>query len=224
MVRRADERRRRFHHADVSAATQGERLALARELHDTVVQSLLTIRREHAIASELVPPDDAPARLGAARVTAMLSRAVDEAQGLIEVLREGTAGERRLTDELGPRLRTFSDQHGYSLEFRDDPALAVVSGSRAAEIMRIVDEALTNVARHADATTVRVAAARVGEQLILTVADNGRGFDAEHTPHGHGVMGMFERADLLGGRLAIHSAPGEGTQIRVFVPLDADGA
>jgi signal transduction histidine kinase len=221
-ARRVEQRRRRFHHADVAAAVEAERLRLARELHDTVVQGVLAARREHTMAAEMLPPDATHARQAAARVGAMLAAAVTEARSLIDVLREGHVGERRLIDELAPRLRNFAERHGYTLEYREDPALAVVTGSRSIEVLRIVDEALSNVRRHADATTVRVAAVRAGDQLILTIADNGRGFDPEHTTPGHGITGIRERTEILGGRLTIHSAHGEGTQLRLFVPLQAD--
>jgi signal transduction histidine kinase len=88
--------------------------------------------------------------------------------------------------------------------------------------VRIVDEALANIQRHADATTVRVSATKAGDQLLLTVIDNGRGFVPEHAHRGHGITGMLERAELLGGRLAIHSALGEGTQVRLFAPMASD--
>ena len=220
-AREADERRRRYHLADVTAAARSERLRLARDLHDGVVQQLLAVRREYELALSGVEALCPPAVASVQRVGAILGEAVGEARRTIDELRDGPSGETCLVDELTARQRAFSERYGHTVDFRADPALSTVCGPRADEIVRIVVEALVNVHRHADATNVRVSATRAGDQLILTVVDNGRGFAADHTPAGQGITGMRERAELLGGRLAIHSAVGEGTQVRLFAPLSS---
>lgn len=222
LARAAHDRRRRLRRADLVAAAQSERLRLARELHDGLVQALVAIRSQHAHASSLIDQADETAQAAAQRVGDELADALAEARRTIDFLRNGPPTDPRLFDELGPRLRGFAERHGYTLEFRSGESLVGVSGLRAAEVLRIVDEALANIRRHADATNLRVTAARAGEQLILTITDNGRGFDPARTARGHGITGMHERAEVLGGRLTIHSARGEGTQLRLMVPLQID--
>ena len=223
-AREADDRRRRYHQADVAAAATSERLRLARELHDGVVQDLLAVRHDLDAATAGTrtagnePAADTPMR----RAAQGLETAISDARRTIDQLRSGATGSTCLAEELAARPRAFSERYGHTIDLRVDPALATVCGARATEVLRIVDEVLANVHRHADATTVRIAATRAGDELILTVVDNGRGFVAEHTQPGQGIIGMLERAELLGGRLTIQSAIGEGTQVRLFAPLTSD--
>jgi two-component system sensor histidine kinase UhpB len=150
------------------------------------------------------------------------AEALREARRTIDELRTGAQHGGVLGELLPRHLREFADAHGYALDVRMDPVLGLVSGRRASEILHIVDEALANVRRHADATVVRVTASRAGETLILTIVDNGRGFAPERTSPGHGLLGMRERAALVGGSVALTAAPGEGTQVRLLAPLRAD--
>jgi two-component system sensor histidine kinase UhpB len=80
---------------------------------------------------------------------------------------------------------------------------------------RVVQEGLSNIARHADASAVRVSARRSGARTVLRVADDGHGFDAAQTPRGLGLTGMRERAVLAGGRVDVRSSPGDGTVIEL---------
>ena len=89
--------------------------------------------------------------------------------------------------------------------------------------MRIVQEALNNVRKHADATLVRVHAERQDGHLVLTVSDNGQGFDpAAPRIGGYGLQGMTERADLIGATVQVTSAPQDGTTVSVEVPLERE--
>jgi signal transduction histidine kinase len=92
-------------------------------------------------------------------------------------------------------------------------------------VFRILQESLTNVARHSGASSVQVALARSNGEIALTVKDNGRGFspDAPRKPDSYGLMGLRERAFLVGGKVAIASAPGKGVRIDVRIPLAQQG-
>jgi signal transduction histidine kinase len=96
-----------------------------------------------------------------------------------------------------------------------------VSPEIAVNAYRIVQEALTNVARHAAATSVRVELGRAPHGLFVSVVDNGRGFEISRVsdPHAVGLVGMRERARLIGGRVEIRSTPGMGTTVRLDIPL-----
>jgi len=85
-------------------------------------------------------------------------------------------------------------------------------------VLRIVQEALNNVRKHADATVIRISASATDEGLEILVMDNGRGFDEERSTSGFGLVGMRERAALIGARLAVRSAPSDGTRVVITIP------
>ena len=96
-----------------------------------------------------------------------------------------------------------------------------IDNERATALFRILQESLTNVARHAGATQVEVSLDRSDDELTLTVRDNGRGFQTAdpRKPNSYGLLGLRERAYLLNGSVNIESAPGAGTTIEVHIPL-----
>ena len=99
----------------------------------------------------------------------------------------------------------------------DLPTDRPLARARVGHLLAIANEALSNVARHAEATAVGVSARATAEGLCLTIADNGRGLPADNVP-GYGLRNMRDRARLLGGRMTLTSQPGRGTTIKVKVP------
>ena len=100
-----------------------------------------------------------------------------------------------------------------------------LSARAQAEVLRIAQEALSNVRRHADATVVRVRASMEADRLVVSVRDNGRGFDPASVGQvAFGLASMRERAALIGGELSIESAPGDGTLVTLVVPRVPDAA
>jgi signal transduction histidine kinase len=100
-----------------------------------------------------------------------------------------------------------------------DPAVAADLGGRAADVIQLAREALSNVSRHAKAVTCRVSLYRDEGGGILEIDDDGRGFDPARLPGtGQGLRNLRERAEGLGGRAEIDSTPGEGTRVRVTIP------
>jgi signal transduction histidine kinase len=99
--------------------------------------------------------------------------------------------------------------------------LPALSDAKAVGLFRILQEALTNVMRHAQAHTVELTLELAGDELCLTVSDDGVGFvAAEGRPTSFGLVGMRERVLIMGGRLELESEPGEGTSLKVWVPVD----
>jgi signal transduction histidine kinase len=121
----------------------------------------------------------------------------------------------------------------YLAEFEDRTGIAVSAELKFAErpiprllsenVYRILQEALTNVAKHARSPTVRVLLRVNDEQLSLSVSDRGVGFDPQASTAGFGLLGMRERAELLGGRHAVRSRPGAGTEVEVLLPIGGQG-
>ena len=113
----------------------------------------------------------------------------------------------------------FSNQRGIRIDLALDESLDDVPPRVGAELLRVIQEALSNVARHADATLVTLALARSDTGLVLEVTDNGVGFDPDDVDRGFGLTSMRERIDSVGGRFEVRSARSAGTRISVSVPL-----
>jgi signal transduction histidine kinase len=197
-----------------------ERNRLALELHDAVTQKLFSLVLTAESAATLVRLDKEEAVKQLARLQALAQEALDELRSLIfelrppEVERDGLCGAlRKHVGLLAPR------RPGITLELADelprDP-------KRDAEVLRIAQEALNNAIRHADAEHVRVRLSAEDGRLVLEVEDDGAGFDptaAELRSRRLGLTSMEERARRLRGRLAINSARGSGTRVRLEVPV-----
>ncbi len=194
---------------------EDERRRIARELHDGVGQLLtaLQLRLEAAMPTDRERPD---------------GEAVADARDLAT---EALFETRRIANRLRPArldqvglvaaVRDLTQHAGVPVEF--DIAASVddrrLDRATTAEAYRIVQEALSNVARHAAAGRVRIEFDVVAEWLRIRIVDDGRGFNpSKVTGSGLGLIGMEERALLLGGRLTIDSAPGRGTTVEVLIP------
>jgi signal transduction histidine kinase len=201
-------------------AQERERSALSRDLHDGLGQLVTSITLDLERAQQ-VRSDERDRTV---------DRALAGARLLLERIHEITSRVRpRILDELGLRDAVRS----YLAEFEDRTGIAVSAELKFAErpiprllsenVYRILQEALTNVAKHARSPTVRVLLRVNDEQLSLSVSDRGVGFDPQASTAGFGLLGMRERAELLGGRHAVRSRPGAGTEVEVLLPIGGQG-
>ena len=199
-----------------------ERTSIARELHDELGQQLLRLRMDlDWLAGRL--KDLAPAlHEKADAMKHFIAGTVDALRHVTTRLRPPLLDDLGLSEAIRWQLDEFSKRTGIEVEADiaiDDLALEEVV---AINTFRILQEALTNVARHAAATQVKVSLARMEEGLALQIRDNGRGSERRDKPElGHGLVGIRERTLLLGGRMEIASAAGEGFAIMVSIPLRA---
>ena len=204
---------------------EAERRSLARELHDEVGQALTAIKMSIGLA--LRTPGLPRARLALEEARAVAETTLQGVRDLSQLLHPSMLDDFGLPETLAAYLRNFSKRTGirayFSLEGIDErlpPDVEVC-------IYRIVQEALTNVARHSGALACDVALRRVGDEVELVIADSGRGMptasDAQDVRRGLGVMGMRERAQALDGRFVLGNRPEGGTQIVVTLPT-APGA
>jgi two-component system NarL family sensor kinase len=201
-----------------------ERNRLAREVHDTLAQELTGIALQLEAADALL--DSAPDR-ARARIRQALERtreSLAEARRSVLDLRAGPLERQALPAALDELGRRFAEETGIAVTSAlASPTPRLPAGAETA-LYRIAQEALVNVRRHAQATAVRIELRVAGAHAWLTIADNGRGFDAAPgagTPErGFGLLGMQERAHLLGGNMQIRSASGAGTHVEVNIPLD----
>ena len=205
--------------ADAARGGQEERSRLSRELHDGLAQDLwlakLKVGRLRSLRD--IGPE-------ATALSEELSVAIDA--GLAEARQAVMAlhmpGEGSFSELLSRYVDDFSDAFGLRAEFSCDEDLPALQPVVLAELMRIAQESLNNVRRHADATLIRVEVRIKSDHLRLAIIDNGRGFDIAATRTGaFGLAGMRERALLIGGQLEIESRPQGGTSIFVDLPLPA---
>jgi signal transduction histidine kinase len=131
-----------------------------------------------------------------------------------------TASGSSLAEVLHTYVDDFADRFGIRAEFVVEGEVPRLSARTEAEVLRIVQEALNNVRRHADATLVRVNLDCTEGAIRATVGDNGKGFDAAaRPPDRYGLRGMAERAELIGAGLEIQSRPADGTKVVLNIPL-----
>ncbi len=199
------------------AAAQ-ERARLARDLHDAVAQKLFGIRAKASAARALVPRDPEQALTELKEIAVLGAEAHAELRAVIDGLAPpdlpagGLAGSLRSYCVLAGRTQ------GVTVEFTADE-LPELCPDRQAAIYRIGQEAVHNALRHSGARRVQVALSARGGRVILEVTDGGIGFAAGAAPAGLGLASMRERAALAGGQLAIRSEPGNGTRVRLSVPI-----
>ena len=219
---RANETLGRLKDAEVRRAALEERTRLSRELHDGLAQDLwlakLKIGRLGAI------PDLGPeARAVCDELTGAIDAGLADARQAVMALRLGSEPAVSLRELMARYVDDFADRFGLRAEFEWEGELPRLTPRAEAELLRIVQEALNNVVRHADATLVRVRASVVDSHLELVVGDNGSGFEPSEVREGRfGLASMRERALIIGGELTIDSRPQDGTRIRVSVPLSTD--
>jgi signal transduction histidine kinase len=220
-LRRANDELRRLGEVEAASAALAERARLAREIHDGLAQDLWSAKLrlgQVATAPELAEGT----RRQAGEVLAAVDAALADARQAVAALRIDPSGGQGLRQVMRRYLDDFGDRYALRVDFTTEGEPPELSPRAEAELLRIVQEALNNVRKHADAAVVRVTAAGGDDGYRITVFDNGRGFDPASVPADRfGLAGMRERASLIGADLRIESQPGDGT--RVMVSLEGAG-
>ena len=210
----------RLSEVDAGRAALEERARLSRELHDGLAQDLWLAKL--TMGRLTVLPD---LGLEARALMRELGEAIDaglaEAQHAVAVMRLPDEPACTFRELMSRSVDEFADRFGLRVEFECDERLPQLSARAQAEALRIAQEALNNVRRHADATVVRVRAGMEAGRLVVVVGDNGCGFDPDAAGRlTFGLASMRERAALIGGELHIDSRARDGTRISLFVPLE----
>jgi signal transduction histidine kinase len=199
---------------------EAERRGIARELHDSAGQALTAIRIHLQLMTDLLQ-----SKVGDEKLTDLARRTTSMVDDTVEEI-------RRAVNQLGPAVlddvgleaairRAGDDLHDTtSVEVQVNVELhAKLDASVESTCYRIVQESLTNVARHADASRVEISVVGRGDEVELVVRDDGKGFDPDTRKlESRGVIGMRERVELLGGDLRVDSAPGKGTTVSARLP------
>lgn len=209
-----------------SSAREQEKRRIARELHDELAQTLATLRLELDRLGERASSAGAPAdaKLGDMRV--LVDEAVTSTRRIAADLRPMMLDDLGLVPAMQWLVDAFRQRYGIDCALIVTPDSFDLDEPYATAAYRIVQESLTNVARHAHARSASIALEYNGVQVTIAVHDDGVGFDlsARRKPTSFGLAGLRERAYLVDGRLNIDSAPGRGTRIEVRIPLPATQA
>jgi PAS domain S-box-containing protein len=206
--------------ASIISRQEKERSAIARELHDELGQMLTALRFEAVWMWERFRVNEARAAERAMDMCRLIDKTIDEVRGMSARLRPGVLDDLGLIAALEWYTADFEKRTGIACSFSHSN-VEEVHDTLATAAYRIAQEALTNVARHAQASHARVDLVRWDGFLTLSVTDDGMGFDAGVFKDGanFGLVGMRERSSLAGGSLEIHSQAGHGTEVVFRVPI-----
>jgi two-component system, NarL family, sensor histidine kinase UhpB len=217
LLHRIEEERRRSGQLAMRAQEE-ERRRLARDLHDEVNQALTAILlRLEALAQETTPEH----RPEVAELKRLVNQAMDELLNLARQLRPSALDDHGLVPAVETQLKRFSARTGIEVRLDTQGEPDTLPEVVQTAIYRVAQEALTNVTRHAGATVVQLELEEGPAGAELRVRDDGGGFEpgvAQADNGGLGLVGMAERARLVGGELDVRSAPGGGTTVTLRVP------
>jgi signal transduction histidine kinase len=197
-----------------------ERSRLAHELHDAVSQKLFSLRLTAQAAAALVDRDPARAKGALQQVAELAGEATEELRAAVVELRPAALDEDGLVHTLRTQVQVLDRAHTARVTFHGSGIRALPAAQEEA-LLRVAQEALHNALRHSGGALVTVSLTRGATGTLLTVTDDGTGFDpttVRSAGRHLGLVSMRDRADGVGGRLTVTSAPGRGTTIEMEVP------
>lgn len=202
------------------AVQEEERARIAREVHDELGQALTALKIDLAWIAQRLGGEQGDLQTKIQAMTHLVDETVQAVRRIATELRPGLLDHLGLVAALEWQVREFQERTGLTCEFKKNPENLVVDAARATTVFRICQEALTNVARHAQATKVDISLRMAGRKLVLKVRDNGRGIseDAVADPQSVGLLGMRERVLSWGGEVQIQGVEGKGTVVTVHLP------
>jgi len=215
----------RLAEAQAASAQLEERARIAREIHDGLAQDLWYAKLKQSRLAQLLK-SDGDSRTLSDEVGDAIDAALAEARRAVVAMRPG-AEPGHVPDMIARQVEDFSDRFAVRTEVTSTGPAPDMDPRAQAEVLRIVQEALTNVRKHADATVVRVVM-KTDADLTVVITDNGRGFRTDVVTGGFGLESMRQRAELIGAKLTVSSEPQDGTRVELVVPVsrgkETDGA
>lgn len=216
-LERANRRLRGYAATAEHLATSRERVRLARDMHDTLAHSLSAVVVQLEAVAALQETESAAARQQLAKVQKQARNGLDEARRAIQNLRSAPVEELGLAEAIEQLAERFGRRNGIAIDWTLEGEPAPLLPVQANALYRVIEEALSNVERHAEARRVSV---RMSYQkgVTLTVRDDGRGFDPGAVDaNRYGLVGIHERAALIDAEVTVESAPNEGTTLTVHI-------
>ena len=205
---------------EVTFTQEEERRRLSRDLHDGLGPSLAAMSSRMKMAQKQVRSDPGRVELELEDMTNLLRGHVQEIRRLIHGLRPAALDQLGLVGAVKQQVEQFIQETGVQALFTAPTEIAVDPLAEVT-VLRVVQECLTNSRRHSQATHAEIELYSMRTGLVLTVRDNGIGFAPDHpqgSKVGLGILGMQERAELLGGSLAVQSSPGKGCHVVMHIP------
>lgn len=201
----------------------GERARLAREIHDTLAQGFVGIASQLDAVSMLIPDERSPARKYLDMARRMARHSLTEARRSVMDLRASALDGHDLAGAIQSSTRTWTAGSPVDVAVDVSGPATVLPEEMEQHLLRIAQEAVTNVLKHAAASRIVIQLHTEARRISLRIRDNGRGFEQQDvftSSGGHfGLIGMRERAERLGGELRLASQPNGGTEVEVTVPL-----
>jgi signal transduction histidine kinase len=217
---RASRKRLRDLAGYLETARERERTYIAREIHDEFGQALTALKMDVVWLAKHLPPDETKLLEKAQVMSQLVDSTISMVRRIATDLRPGILDHLGLVAAIEWQAQEVAGRAGFECQLLLNDLEPELDPDLATAIFRIFQETLTNVARHAGANLVRVKLRTKDDQLILVVQDNGRGITQRQMldPKSLGLIGMQERARLLGGEVEFQAAPGGGTKVTVRVP------
>ncbi|OUL37446.1 two-component sensor histidine kinase [Nostoc sp. T09] len=213
----ANEKLRQYALRIENQATLEERNRIAREIHDSLGHSLTALNLQLETALKLSQSNPSKAQSFLARAKELGSKALQDVRQSISTMRSHPLQEQSLEQAVRGLLEDFQHANGFSpiciINLEDS-----LPNELKTAIYRIIQESLTNISKHAQATEVRIELDKTPRSLRLTIEDNGKGFDFKQNTTGFGLQSMRDRTLAIGGVFNILSAPGYGCKITVDIP------
>ena len=206
--------------ASLQTIRENERAVISRDIHDELGQKLTSLELGLSWLAQ-VTPKQRPLQEKIGSLSALVTTLIQSVRRIADELRPGVLEELGLVKTLKSETKEFEGHTGIKCRFRTNIGKARFDRSRAVAIFRIVQAALTNVARHAHASRTVVVLRKRKNGMLLEVMDNGKGIGRKliHSHNSLGISGMRERALALGGSLTISGSKNKGTTLRVRIPL-----
>ena len=205
-------------------AQEEERREISRELHDVIAQTLTGINVRLAALSKEAATNTKGLDRNIARTRRLVEKSVDIVHRFARELRPAVLDDLGLIPALQSFLKNFTTRTGIRTRLTAAPGIEALEIARRTVLFRVAQEALTNVARHAQASCVEVSFQTSPAGICMQVRDDGKAFQVDRTLHVNGgkrlgLLGMRERLEMVGGKLGIASAPGKGTTITAQIPF-----
>jgi len=221
--RRMQEQLRHLSH-EILQAQEEERKRISRELHDVIAQTLTSINLRLAALKNEAALNTKGIERSIARTQELVQHSVNIVHRFARELRPTVLDDLGLIPALHTFLKTFKAETGIQVTLSAFAAVEQVHGDKRTVLYRVAQEALNNVARHAQASRVEVSVQKRAGVICMQIKDDGKGFPAERVLHAKkqkrlGLLGMRERMEMVNGSFTIESAPGKGTTILAQIPL-----
>jgi PAS domain S-box-containing protein len=213
--------------AYLESAREEEKKRIARQIHDELGHALTTLSLDlswlnNRLSNDIESPDIDSIKTRTQAMFDLIDSTVQTVQRISSELTPGVLDHLGLAEAVKWQVDKFRNRTGIKYDVIINPENIKLDQKSSITVFRIFQEALTNIVRHSEATEVKVLLKEADERLTLEVEDSGKGIQAEHiaSPESVGLIGIRERARILGGRVRISGSPGKGTTVKVVIPVN----